>query len=174
MTVKKLWIAALLAMLLVMGLAGEAGARERTAVSAWKYVTVSAAHFHPPEEGLDWYNYGRGIHLVSGGGGDLIADVVFPGSGPVTVKKVILYAYDFTSSFNVSVQLFKTNPLTGGETAMALAESSGASTTDAREFSDTTITYATIQRTHGAYLRLHFDASGNSLQVYGVKIAYVD
>ena len=42
-----------------------------------------------------------------------------------------------------------------------------------RGFSDTTITYATIRRTHGAYLWLCFDAYA-SLDVDGVKIAFVD
>jgi hypothetical protein len=72
----------------------------------------------------------------------------------------------------VNVRLYKTNPGAGTEIAMARAESTG-SASGIREFSDTTITWATIQRAHGAYLWLEFPSSSN-LEVYGVKIAYTD
>jgi hypothetical protein len=172
MNVKKLWIAVLLGMLLVLSLAGEAGARDRAAVSARKYITIPAGHFHPLQDGYDWANYGSNIYLVSGSHGSFLAPVVFPGSGPVTVRKVILYAKDNNVTHDLSVTLYKTNPVTGSDTNMANTWS-GEYSPDIREFTDTTITYATIQRTHGAYLRLYFDAYAD-LTVYGVKIAYTD
>ena len=173
MYIKKLWIAVLVGMLLVLSLAGEAGARERAAVSAWKYVTVPAGWFHPTDDGYDWNNNGVSIEVNSGAAW-FIAPVVFPGSGAVTVKKVTLYAYDNNGTDDVNVRLYKTNPYTGTETNMARAESSGASTTVPRVFSDNTIVGPMIVRSRGAYLWLQFPASSSSLTVYGVKIAYVD
>ena len=170
MYIRKLWIAALLAMLLVANLAGEAGARERAVVSARKYVTIPAGHFHTHRDGTDWYNYGDYME-VNSGTGHFVAPVVFPGSGPVTVKKVILYAYDNNVIHDVQLFLHKTTPASGGDTEMAYVYSTSASATDPREFSDTTITYATIQRTHGAYLYLQITDAWY-LRVYGVKIAY--
>jgi hypothetical protein len=136
-------------------------------------VTIPAGHFHAQRDGLDWYNDGRYLYLASGSNGTFIAPVVFPGSGPVTVKKVILYAYDNSITGNVDVTLYKTNPLTGGETDMAYTQSALNSSVDPRVFTDTTITYAKIQRTHGAYLWLGIGGSAD-LRVYGVRIAYVD
>ena len=172
MNVKKLWIAGLLGMLLVASLAGEAGARDRATVSARKYITVPAAHFNPSEDGLDWFNYGHQLNLSSGSNKAFTAPLVFPGSGPVIVRKITLYANDTNGAGDVGVVLFKMNPGAGGETEMAWAESSGR-VSGIREFSDTSVTYATIQRTHGTYLWLYFDAS-SSLSVTGVKIVYTD
>ena len=170
---KKVRTAVVLGVLLVLVLGGEAGARERAAVSARKYVTIPGGHFHPNGDGYDWHSDGRYIEVNSGSNVVFIAPVVFPGSGPVTVRKVTLYARDNNASSDVGVSLYKTNPLTGGETAMASAWSSGASATDPREFSTTDITYATIQRAHGAYLWLRFTSSSD-LRGYAVKIAYTD
>lgn len=156
-----------------MCLGGEAGARDRAAVNAWKYVTIPAGWFHPVADGYDWNNNGNYIYLNSGSSAAFSAPVVFPGPGPVTVKKVILYAYDNNSGANVDVTLYKTNPLTGGETNMAYAQSALNSSVDPRVFSDATITHAKIQRTQGAYLWISFGGSSN-LWVYAVKIAYTD
>ena len=172
MNVKKLWIAVLLAMLLVASLAGEAGARERTAVSAWEYVTVPAAWFHPTEDGTDWSNAGHRIY-VNSGTGSFIAPVMFPGSRPVIVKKVILYAYDNNAGANVPVTLYKTNPYAGTDVDIAYAQSALNSSVNPRVFSDVTITYAKIQRTQGAHLWLDINGS-TDLAVYGVKIVYID
>ena len=138
-----------------------------------KYITIPAAHFHPSEDGYDYYNYGRYLYFESGIGGDFIAPVVFPGSGPVTVRKVTLYGYDNNASTYLSVDLFKTNPSAGSKISIARVETSGASSTGPREFSTTSMTYATIQRTHGAYLWLDFNGS-SGLSVEAVKIAYTD
>ena len=156
---RKLRTAVVLGVLLVLVLGGEVGARDRAAVSAWKYVTIPAGHFHPVEAGYDWWNNGNLISLYSGSSAFFTAPVVFPGSGPVIVKKVILYAHDNSITGNVGVNLYKTNPLTGGETEMAYAQSALNSSIDPRVFSDATITYAKIQRTHGAYLWLGIDDS---------------
>lgn len=172
MCIKKLWIAVLLGMVLVAGLAGEVGARDRAAVSARKYVTIPAGHFSPNQDGSDWYNNGDYITLGSGSSGSFIAPVVFPGSGPVTVKKLILYAYDTSGTVDISVGLYKTNPSADTKAQMAMANSDGA-VPAVREFSDTSITYATIQRSHGVYLRLALGAPALH-KVYGVKIAYTD
>ena len=83
-----------------------------------KYVTVPAAHFHPVEDGLDWFNNGAYM-FVSAGSGDFLAPVVFPGSGPVTVRKIILYAYGNNASVDVGVQLNKSMPATGNHIPMA-------------------------------------------------------
>ena len=174
MNVRKLWPAVILGVLLVMSLAGEAGARERTAVNLRKYITIPAAHFNPNQDGLDWYNEGRRLYLDAAANyGTFIAPVVFPGSGPVTIRKITLYAYDNNGAEDIGATLYKTSPSTGAETEMACARSTGASTTNPREFSDITITYATIQRTHGVYLAVYFPARSN-LEMFGVKIAYVD
>ena len=171
MNVKKLWIAVLVGMLLVLSLAGEAGARESAAVSAWKYVTIPAGHFHPIQDGYDWYNAGLSIR-VSSGTGTFTAPVVFPGFGSVTVKKVILFTYDQNGTDDVSVSLYKTRPDSGTEVRIARAESSG-SAPGVRAFSNATIMGATVYRSRGTYLWLNIPSSSN-LEVYAVKIAYVD
>ena len=134
-------------------------------------MTVPAGHFHPTQAVSNWHNGGYSLTLTSGAV-LFTAPVVFPGSGPVTVKKVILYAYDNNSEANTSVTLYKTNPLAGDENGMSVVQSALHSSTDPRVFSDNTITYATIQRSHGAYLWLSIN--GTNITVYGVKIAYVD
>ena len=172
--VKKLWIAVLLGMLLVLSLAGETGARDRAAVSARKYVTIAGGHFQPIQDGCDWWNNGNFVKLSSSASPitDFVAPVVFPGSGPVIVRKITLYADDNVAIHDVVVSLYKLNPAGGTGIEMASASSAG-NALGIREFSDTSITYATIQRTHGVYLYLSFDAS-SSLLVTGVKIAYTD
>ena len=170
MHIKKLWIAVLLGMLLVLSLVGEAGARDRAAVSAWKYVTVPAAAFHPMDSGSAWWNYGSNIQAVGPSQVAFVAPVIFPGLGAVTVKKVILYAHDSNSSYNARVRMWKTNPATGSEALMADAKSYGA-LPGIRAFSDTTITHATIHRQRGAYLLLNLQGT---LVAYSVKVAYTD
>jgi hypothetical protein len=73
----------------------------------------------------------------------------------------------------VGATLYKTSPYNDGETEMAYAKSNGASGTSSREFSDVTITYATIRPHHGVYVAVYFPVRAN-LEMYGVKIAYVD
>ena len=91
----------------------------------------------------------------------------------MVVKKLTLYAYDNNGGEDIGATLYKTSPSTGGETEMAYARSTNAAATNPREFSDTSITFATIQRTHGVYLAVYFPARSN-LEMFGVKIAYVD
>ena len=172
MNIKKLWIEVLLGMVLVLSLAGEAGARDRAAVSQREYITIPAAAFQPSREGFSTSFNGSYLWLHSPSmGASFLAPVVFPGSSPVVVRKVILYAEDNHWS-SVGVTLEKANPGGGTPVAMASAQTTG-SASGVREFSDTSITYATVQRTHLIYLRLLFYAAGEqSLRVRAVKIAY--
>ena len=169
MNVKKLWIAVLVGMLLVLSLAGEAGARERAAVSAWKYVTVPAGHFIPTTD--SWAYSNNGYYLT--GDGNFTAPVVFPGSGQVIVKKVILFAVDNTVGADVDVTLYKTDPAAGVEVSVASAASIG-NESGIRTFKNSTIKQATITRSRGAYLWLSFDVDNHNLRAYAVKVAYVD
>lgn len=102
-------------------LAGEAGAR--AAVSARKYITIPAAYFNPIGDGFHWYNNGDRIYLIADTNVVFAAPVVFPGSGPVSVKKVILYTYDNNDTEEISLNLYKSNPATDSEQLIASVQS---------------------------------------------------
>ena len=134
-------------------------------------MTVPAANFHPIDDGTDWSNSGYRIYMNSGTG-SFTTPVEFPGSGPVVVKKVILYAWDNSTGASADVTFYKARPETGSEVDLATVQG-GLNAASIRAFSSTTITYAKIQRIHGPDLWLNTDGS-SVLSVYGVKIACVD
>jgi hypothetical protein len=135
---------------------------------AWYTITVPAASFIPSQDNWDYLNNGDYLETKTGTSW-FSAPVPFPFPS-VTVKQVILYAYDDHSEQGVCLWLYRAAPSAGTEVEMAYVCSTGSSTTVPRAFPDTSIVAPLVQGYKSAYLWLELPAG--SLEVHGVTIKY--
>ena len=180
---KKTWIGLLLGGLLLATLAGAVWARpegrpvaDSTAHKLDKpkahhggfhyTVTIPGAHFHPYEDGLDWFNNGNFIRMDSGTGQFFAAVPMLPGNR--TVESVTMYVKDNNGSDDATAELYR-KKTDGTVVSMANIASTGSSGS-IRSFSDTSINPSTIWGGHGAYLYLSI--GGTNIDVYSVQIKY--
>jgi hypothetical protein len=171
--VKKYWMVVLLGGLLMTTLVGVAGARpnDRPAAAISRRITIPAGHFIAGNDNYDYGNYGHYLYNTSGYA-EYTAPVVFPTGQSVVVESVTLYAHDNDSNDNISLTLFRTDPTAGTQAAMAEIFTSGSSTTDPRNFTDSSIANNPVKHGKGVYLKLGIPDGGLTLKAYGVRIQY--
>lgn len=180
---RKTWIALLLGALLLATLVGVVWARpkgefaERDAAhkldrpkghhGGFHYTaTIPGGHFHPIQDGLNWYNWAYKLRMDSGSGAFTAALPILPGSR--TVESMTMYVMDNHASVNACVSLVRAK--TDGSYTEIGSTCSAGSSSSIRTFSDTTISPSTIWGGHGAYLYLSIN--GTNIDVYSVQVAY--
>lgn len=168
--IKKMLMPVLLGSLLVAILVGVAGAsrNDRPLASPGTKLTIPAAYFHPVNDDCDYENSGVYLYLISGTC-TFTAPVFFPGK--VRVNSITLYAYDNNASHDIGVNLYRTVPHKVTEKLMGFASTNGSSPTLPRVFTDSSLAFNPVRRTHGAYLWLTI-GDNDSLDFYGVRIDY--
>ena len=165
--VKKSWIALLLGGLLAATLVGVVWARPKSHHGGFHYtVTIPGAHFHPIQDGYDWYNAGSVIRVHSGQGSFYAAVPMLPGNR--TVESMTMYVKDDHASFNAVAKLYRTKT-DGTQQEMAAVNSTGSSSS-IRTFSDTTVSPSTVWGGHGAYIWLEIWST--NIDVYSIQIKY--
>jgi hypothetical protein len=148
--------------------APESQAGEAVEPRAWYTITVPAASFIPTKDNWDYDN--NGYYVTSNSSSStFVATVPFPFPA-VTVKQVILYAYDNEASSNVCVTMYRAKPVAASEVAMAQVCSSGASTVDPRTFKNAGISAPAAGGYTSAYLWV--SVPDGSSWAYGVTIKY--
>jgi hypothetical protein len=172
--VKNWWMPMVWGALLIANLAGVAGAtlNDMPFAALTRRITVPAGHFIPGDDSVNWVN--QGSYLISMDDATtncFKAPVVFPTGQAVVVEKVTLYAYDYNTSYGVSLVLRKTDPRYGSGVTMANIVGTGSGPTDPRTFTDKTIVHNPVKHGSGVYLSLCF-TDDSDLKFYGVRIEY--
>lgn|GEM_PF-1523505 len=171
---KRLLPVLLVAGLIVAGAVGPgATGSEASAVSEARSplhtLVVPAAAFVPAYGTFDYVNSGYELASLSGFPG-YVALVQFPYPA-VTIKRIILYAYD-NGSGDFTVHLGRSRPATGAGAITAILKSNGQSTADPRAFTTAAISPRVVNSAyHGVYLTL-LPPTGPTYNFYGVVIRY--
>jgi hypothetical protein len=172
--VKKYWMVLLLGGLLMATLVGVARARPNEGSQAGalsRRITIPAGHFIPTTDDYNYFNNGWFVYNLSGWA-NYSAPVVFPTGQAVVVESVTLYVYDNDSGDEICAGLIRADPTAANGLIMANACSSGASSTDPRHFTDSSISFNPVKHGNGIYLWLEIQDAGTSLKAYGVRIQY--
>jgi hypothetical protein len=175
-TIKRLWMPAVLGVLLVAALVGVAAARPnaRPLGQTWRVLAVTPHACVPDEESMDW-NFGLGLLECDTAPCRFYCAIDFPAAGEqavgaVSVKRLTLFAFDNTDAgAAVDGVLHKAYGPTGGNQKMAEA-STADSTADPQTVMDTSIDYNPIYRTQAPYLLIRLEHV--SFKVYGLHIHY--
>ena len=166
---RRLWVP-VLAGLLVAGLlgAGGGGAAAAEPRAATASIMIPAAAFTPAGSGIHYVSSGATLALDSGQGG-FAAPLSFP-APVVNIKKITLYAYDYTASALISAGVYRSRP-SDGEDDYAGSIATVDSPADPQVVSLTAISPRRVTTaTHGPFLWIWFTGSG--VRLYGVKVTY--
>jgi hypothetical protein len=172
--VKKYWMVVVQAGLLIATLVGVAGARpnDRPMAAISRRITIPGAHFIPHDDDDLYYNGGYLIRSETDGSSEYFyAPVVFPTGQAVVVESVTFYALDNNASYDMCVELHRTDPTAGTGVIMAEVWSSGDSVTDPRSFTDSTVSNNPVKHGKGVFLWLEIE-DDTHLNLYGVRIQY--
>jgi hypothetical protein len=150
------------------GAVSEPRAGEAVEPRAWYTMTVPASSFIPTQDNWDYYNAGYYVESTTGTSA-FTATVPFPFPS-VTVRQVILHAYDSEAGSDICLRMYRAKPVGGTYAKMANVCSTGDSFTDPRAFKDVSITASVVQGYTSAYLSLTVPP-GNQ-RAYGVTIKY--
>jgi hypothetical protein len=166
--VKKLWVPVLLGVVLLVILAGVAGAIPREAAS--KVLSISPAAFVPDNDNRDYDNWG---HFVKCNAGTCYFNAYVnppaPGSS-WTVTGLKLLVDDNNAGANACAEIWRETVATGKSYRMAQTCSTGAVPNTVRLFSDSSISYNPVTNSHAVYLRISVPYA--NLSVRGVKVLF--
>jgi hypothetical protein len=172
--VKNWWMVVLLGAVLMATLVGLAAARpnDTPAGAVTRRITIPPGHFIPCYDHTDWSNWGNYLESETDGSTEwMLAPVVFPTGQSVVVESMTLYAYDNNASDEICVYMFQVDVTARHRDSMASVCSSGASTTDPRQFTDSVIAYNPLKHGKGVYLGVDLQDDTN-LFFCGVRIQY--
>jgi hypothetical protein len=171
---KRLWMPALLGILLMATVAGAASARPdaRPVEQGWRVLTVPSTSCIPHEPTPSWSHWGDRVECASDDC-QFACVVNFPAAGEqavgaVYVKRVTMYAFDNGVASYAVVRLAKAYPPTGAKAQMAWAQSIG-STDDPQTVMDTSIINNPVYRVQGPFIWITIHAGAKA---YGAYIHY--
>lgn len=168
-TIRRMWVPALLAAL-VVGLIGPSVVSAVEPRATTKKVMIPAAAFIATTDQWDYSNNGVNLSMMSGSG-NFTAPIPFnvPASR-VSIKKIVLYAYDDDGGDTVCVYLYRAEPTLAMESFSGQVCTSDSNLTP--QAIETSAIYPRLVNTglHGAYLWVNL--SGTSVIFYGAVVSY--
>ncbi|MFH1329359.1 MAG: hypothetical protein ABIJ48_01675 [Actinomycetota bacterium] len=165
-TMRRLWVPVLAALLVAVLIGpGVVTAAEPRATTG--KIMIPTASFTPTTDNLDYSNLGLMLYMNSGSG-RFLAPLVFPVQ-EVNIRKIVLYAYDYSGTGQVCATVFRASPPTAGQLNLG-----GVCTTDSTADPQTPSTSVISPRrvntaVTGPYLWVSIDSG---LVFYGVSVLY--